>query len=359
MKAQFTICVAIASALAMCVPETRYTVSGEAADPALDNTTVYLYDYHTRARVDSTVVSGGRFCFEGSISGDSIRRIEIGRMRVNVILQPGDIVVDLEQGTASGTAMNAEMSKMGKAMDRAYTQYEAAYDSVWKLDTLSLAEKQTVSNDLHRALLAGLADIARPIIGKNDNSLGAWAMWNWASEMETADEFEEAMAGAGDYVRNYGPIARLTAKYEALKTTSAGCAMKDFTVIDGSLDGTSVSLSHYVGRGKYTLVDFWASWCGPCRREVPNIKAIYDEFHGDDFDVLSVAVWDDVAKTREAIEKMGMNWNHIVGASREVTDLYGIDGIPHIILFDPDGVVVARGLRGAEMDAVVRKSLMK
>ena len=121
---------------------------------------------------------------------------------------------------------------------------------------------------------------------------------------------------------------------------------------DGTVQALKVKLSDFVGKGKYILVDFWASWCGPCKREIPNIKAAYDKYHGDKFDVLSVAVWDKPEDTAKAAAEHGVVWNQIVNAQRIPTDIYGIEGIPHLILFAPNGTIVKRGegLRGEGLE---------
>ena len=105
------------------------------------------------------------------------------------------------------------------------------------------------------------------------------------------------------------------------------------------------------------LVDFWASWCGPCKREIPNIKSVYEQFKGENFDVLSVAVWDDPKATADTAAAYGVNWNQIVNAQKIPSDLYGIEGIPHIILFGPDGTIVKRNLRGEKIAAEVAACL--
>lgn len=117
-----------------------------------------------------------------------------------------------------------------------------------------------------------------------------------------------------------------------------------------------VKLSDYLGKGKYTLVDFWAPWCAPCKAEVPGIRQVYEKYKDRGFDVLSVAVWEQKPQshTIETAEDLGMNWNHINNAGAEVADLYGLDGIPHLILVSPDGIILKRGFHGLEeIEAVV------
>lgn len=124
----------------------------------------------------------------------------------------------------------------------------------------------------------------------------------------------------------------------------------------------NVSLSDYVGKGKYVLIDFWASWCGPCRAEVPNLQAIYKQYGGKDFEIVSVAVWDSPMDSWQAIKEEGMTWTQIVCTEQDSqvpTRVYGISGIPYIILVAPDGKVIGERLRGYKIEEAVRKALGK
>jgi thiol-disulfide isomerase/thioredoxin len=162
--------------------------------------------------------------------------------------------------------------------------------------------------------------------------------------------------------QNAAPAEQTAAPAEQTKvsmvtSTQEGAMFTDFEAVQP--DGSVAKLSDYVGKGKYILVDFWASWCGPCKREIPNIKAAWNKYKGDKFDVLSVAVWDKPEDTAKAAEEHGVVWNQIVNAQKTPTDIYGIEGIPHLILFGPDGTIVKRGdaLRGEGLDAFLSSIL--
>ncbi len=116
-------------------------------------------------------------------------------------------------------------------------------------------------------------------------------------------------------------------------------------------DGRPVKLSDY--RGKYVLLDFWASWCGWCRAEFPVLKEVYAKYKDQNFELLGIAVNDDREKTLKAMKEDGVTWPQILNTGKVAMEAYGIAGIPEIILFAPDGKILARGLRGDELKAKV------
>ena len=158
------------------------------------------------------------------------------------------------------------------------------------------------------------------------------------------------MRDNGEYIsktRLARDLKRTKTKFEQQPATDVGNKFVDFAV---EYNGTSTRLSDYVGHGQYVLADFWASWCGPCRAEIPNIIAVYNKYKDKGLQVLGIAAWDKPEDTLKAIEEEKIPYPQILNTQKIATDLYGINGIPEIILFAPDGTILSRGLRGDKIE---------
>lgn len=132
-----------------------------------------------------------------------------------------------------------------------------------------------------------------------------------------------------------------------------GESEKDFHDVRlATLKGDSVSLSAYVGKHKYVLVDFWASWCGPCMREMPNVKAAYAKYKSRGLEVVGISLDRDRRAWQGAVTRMEMTWPQMtdVNASgSNAATVYGVQYIPYTLIFDKKGNIVAQNLHGAEM----------
>ena len=143
---------------------------------------------------------------------------------------------------------------------------------------------------------------------------------------------------------------KLKGKKRDLQTrisTSEGAMFRDFTAEN---NGKQQRLSDYVGRGQYVLVDFWASWCAPCREEIPNIVTAYSKYKDKGLQVVGVACLEESELSLEYVREQNIPYPQIFNAGMPVLQLYGIDGIPYIFLFAPDGTILARGMRGEDID---------
>ncbi|WP_454801688.1 redoxin domain-containing protein [Mucilaginibacter phyllosphaerae] len=161
-------------------------------------------------------------------------------------------------------------------------------------------------------------------------------------------------------IKNSEGGKQLKMSIDALKLTSIGAVAPDFSQND--VNGKPVQLSSF--KGKYVLVDFWASWCGPCRQENPNVVKLFNKYKGKGFTVLGVSLDkpDGKAAWLAAIKNDGLTWTQVSdlkGWSNLAAGLYGVRSIPQNFLIDPQGKIVAKDLRGDDLDSTLEKLLGK
>ena len=142
------------------------------------------------------------------------------------------------------------------------------------------------------------------------------------------------------------------AKQERLEV---GQPFIDFTLM--TKDSTEVVLSEMIAQNKLTLIDFWASWCGPCRKENPVVKAAYEQFHELGFDVIGISVDQDEAAWLKAVEDDQLPYTQVRDVEHKVSEDYMIYYIPSNFLFDQEGNMVAKGLRGDDLTAKLSEIL--
>ena len=150
--------------------------------------------------------------------------------------------------------------------------------------------------------------------------------------------------------QNDETIVRIKELTETQKKTAVGTKFIDFEM--ETPDGKAVKLSDYVGKGKVVLVDFWASWCGPCRREMPNLVGAYAKYKNKNFEIVGVSLDQNGDSWKEAIDKLNITWPQMSDLkywNNEGAKLYAVSSIPHTVLIDGDGIILARGLHGEEL----------
>ena len=294
-----------------------------------DGTPVWLIDQNTKDTLAETAVHDGRFTFSGRIQEPFYAYVGHGKQRIHFILEAGTSTVDIDERMASGTPM-----------EEAYMAFHRRFYGYKREQRV---EKTALADSVVRA--------------NCDNLVGAVALEDLA--YVDADRFLSLYELLPGHLQEFYLVK---SAYEAIRiqrSTAPGQPFTDYLIAGGNPDGTDVKLSDYVGRGRYILLDHWASWCGPCKAEMPYIKKTWETFHGDRFDVVSIAVSDKRADTEQALSSLDMPWNQILDAQRIPLEIYGVNAIPHLILFGPDGTILNRGFRGEDIYKAVAELLSR
>ncbi len=349
--------------LASCKPTapTTYTINGTFPD-SMDMNGKMVYMYSGRTAIDSTTVANNIFTFTGT-PVDSIGVVTLlvpETYRTPVFLEAGQIAVNMADPAASGTPLNDDYGKYMQAENTLNEEWNAVYEPL-KKDTVTAPEVLSAKIDSAWAVFEPKFNkVVEDVFNAHTNdALGAMMFRNLLmQEGLTAEKFAEYKGKAGEKVLKSDAVAKEIGRTENLMATQAGAAFRDFEGVNDANE--PVKLSQYVGNGHYTLVDFWASWCGPCRREIPNVAKAYNTYKDKGLQVLGATVWDEMEAHLSAVKELNVTWPQIFNAKDaavQATDLYGIAGIPQIILFGPDGKVVKRDLHGEEMLNVLAEIL--
>jgi peroxiredoxin len=327
---------------------------------AADNSYVYLtHKYNDATHVDSALVKGNKFTFKGKTTEPNMYWLTLHKTDNpsliffvdNTTLTINTSIDSLATAHVKGgatqedyktwLAMQNKYGETRKGLIQQYNTYGQAQDQANAkriMDTAMTLERVYVK------------DIIKFIKTHPQSNIGGYAIWSVTFDWPKIDEYDEIYGALSEQVKKgkFGKLAE--EKIAVMKGGTVGYAAIPFTLPD--VNGKNVSLSSY--KGKYVLVDFWASWCGPCRGENPAVVAAYQKYKDKGFDVLGVSLDQNKEKWLQAIAKDNLTWTHVSdlkGWQNEVAQKYGVTSIPFNILLDKNGKIIAKALRGAVLEA--------
>jgi peroxiredoxin len=358
----------ICTAFIACKDKTKFEISGK-LENAKPKSQVYLFgiDRANEVALDSTVLSDkGEFKFVHSTEDVDFFRIKIDNSEYMLIAKNGD-AIKLEADLAD-KSLSYKLSGAGEAdkleeLNKSKNAYIAKINTIQNAFEEKVAEqpqnREAIANQMRPALIKendGLINYIMKFAMDNSNSLAGFYAIN---SLNPADYEQELITYADKIKNNFNKNKAVTdflVRMAKLRSVQVGQTAPEFTM--NTIDGKSVKLSDF--KGKYVLLDFWASWCQPCRQENPNVVKVYNKYKDRKFTILGVSLDKDPAAWKQAVIQDGLTWTHV----SELKDfegptvrLYQVEAIPSSFILDPEGKIIAKNLRGEELDSFLNKTL--
>lgn len=351
--------------------EIQYSISGKVGAfnaPAK----VYLLLQNGRVVKDSVALKNGAFELKGTDKAprQAMLLLDAKGIGYKSLLRSGSADVfefyidnvkmtlaakdSVSKAVIKGSALNTDFAAYKKQVSPAEAKVKAVvneYNSASK-EQRATPEFQADMDKKYDAASTEVDKIQKDFIKANPNTMVSLDLIKSGNEysMEDVAATEALFNGLSDAVKSSAPGKAYKEEIDKYKTVAIGAVAPDFA--QTTPDGKTIKVSDY--KGKYLLIDFWASWCGPCRRENPNVVKAYQAYKDKNFTILGVSLDDEKGKDAwlKAIEKDQLVWDQVSdlkGWNNEAAKLYLVRSIPQNFLLDPDGKIIAHNLRGEDL----------
>ena len=360
MKRNLLLLIAVAFIMTACNQNKNFNVNVSLANG--NDKTVYLQKYvdNVPVTIDSAVIAEEKAVLTAPIDNPQILyalKIKGQRGSMPFFADNKDVafVGDLNNPQAveiMGSETQAELDAYNDKLDEINMQIRDLYAVMQQAFSDNDSIKMDSLNKVGTALMEQQDNFRDEYIKAHPESFVTHYILDGVKQDYPLDQLKDLMAGFTtesiyrDHLNDY------VAKQERLEV---GQPFIDFTL--QTKDGEDVTLSEKIAQNKLTLVDFWASWCGPCRHENPVVKAAYEKYHELGFDVIGVSVDQDEAAWLKAVEEDELPWMQVRDSEDKVSEDYMIYYIPSNFLFDQNGTMIAKGLRGEDLEAKLAEIL--
>jgi peroxiredoxin len=323
--------------------------------------------------VDSQKLSGvsGNLTFQGKSKNQGIFELVFGEnaLAIPVINDVSEIQIDADLSktkdfyTVTGSPASKDLQDLLGMVGNKNNEIQSAFNQLDSLKKTDAPDSVLVAANITKnTAITQLNDYLKKFIQTTPNAtLGVLAL-GWASrtlqpaEMDSALNSLKTRFPGNPFLAEMEKGSQQQPEQQPTGDSWVGKIVPELVMPD--VNGKDVSISSF--RGKYVLIDFWASWCGPCRMENPNVVKAFNEFKGKNFTILGVSLDKDKDSWRKAINQDHLTWTHISDLkywNSQAVETFGFQGIPFNVLVDPSGKVIAQELRGEDLDAKLKQVL--
>lgn len=346
------------AALAACQGENQgYQIEGT-VEGAANGDYVYLQKVQGRdiIKLDSALIEDGAFTLKGTQDTAAYRYLTFKNNTdqtswVDFFLENGDIKVALTPTSSSavGTANNDIYQAIRNEINALNLKLQTGYQAL--ADTTLTDEQRTAKIQELETIGQEQSEVVKKAIAANiTNPVGVELLKQNFYNLNV-EELDPLMSQIPAAYQNDPIIQRIQENVTKMKATAVGQKFTDFAM--KTPEGKDVKLSDFVGgKNKVVLVDFWASWCGPCRREMPNLVEAYKQYKKKGLEIVGVSLDRNADDWKKAIKDLNITWPQMSDLkfwTCEGAQLYAVSSIPHVVLIDAEGTIVARGLHGEEL----------
>lgn len=341
--------------------DVAYNIVG--ANAPTDGAVVRLFDQLSKSAIDSAVVSGGRFQMKGKASKDAFLSVGLHDCKWWFwLFNDGEpVCLNYADSTIIGSALNMKLTECDKRNFVAFNEYYSVIEAYTSLPEDEMKAREAEFAPKCQAAFSKYGDFYVALIEENADNLIPVAFIDKVPSVAGEAKFEELMASGKPFARHpYAldfkrKVDESKQEWEDAVAHNQDIVGKKFIDLEEpDADGNMHKLSEFVGRGKWVLIDFWASWCGSCRMDMPYVVDAYYKYHDRGFDIVGLSFDMNKDAWLKAIREWDMPWTHLSDLKQWKTaanEVYNVLGIPDNLLVAPDGTIVARGLVHGELEA--------